>query len=309
MQTNKISGENTIDVANGVFPQLGLIPLDMHPSSPNQRVEAAAVMVGAYGLIQPTLAPFSAAVKRSIELLNQQLTQGHMVQEVFTDSHAPIWLRAMVSLRLYLLRINASQDPKVAQVRAACSADLETLGGLVEQWFELHYAALSLGLVTSGPLAGTVLLPCARKTGVGKAEGAGLLAGEGGDPGNMVRDVWLQLVTPGATVRRTGPKFWNLDKSRQDTAAGPLTKLVLAEGGFGENLRRGTLPKLCAEFQITRIPGVGHMASFPNGLPNGKDAATTLWVDYASGRFSFKQDDPAPFADGPGAERTTLAAV
>lgn len=89
------------------------------------------------------------------------------------------------------------------------------------------------------------------------------------------------------------------DLERQDTAAGPLTRLVLAEqGGFGANLRRGTLPKLVAPC-IAELYEDGQRIYFPGGLPEtNRFSATDCWIEYGSGRFSFA-GDPSPFRASP----------
>lgn len=274
MQTNRINGEATIDILAGQVPKT-MVGLNVG-GTPNQKMESAAVAVGFNCLLQPN-PQGDAAVRRAIDLLEKQLTEGHMLAEVFTDSHAPIWLRAMSSLRLYSLKLRS---------RGGQFARLEEL---VCQWFEHHFACLSLGLVPSGPLANQIVLPCSRKSPE--------LAG------NMVRDVFYQLAATGKVQRPVGKNFMDLSKDRQDTAAAPLIKQIMDGGGFGPNLKRGTLPKLCAAFAVERFDD-GHAASFPDGLPESDEfTATSCWVEYGSGRFSFHSDssslfkgEPSPFA-------------
>lgn len=266
-QTNRISGAATVSIGLGQMPTR-MVGLDAG-GSPNQKVEAAAVQVGAHCFLKPDPSLGDAAVNRSIELLQKQLDEGHMWIEALTDSHAPIWLRAMTSLRWYCLKLR-SQGGKFAALEA-----------LVVQWFEHHLAVLSLGLVPSGPLVGTVVLPCARKSP--------------GTAGDAVRDAWLQKATGAKITARIGPRFWVFSQDRQDTAAGPFTVEILKNGGFGDNFRRGTLPKLAGELKVVRLSEEGHTATFPNGIPGAVDAATSCWVDYPTGQFSFK-GNPAPFA-------------
>ena len=276
-QTNRISGAATVSIGLGQMPTatVGLNPR----GTPNQKVEAAAVQVGVHCLLQPSPSG-DAAVTRCIQLLEKQLKEGHMWIEALTDSHAPIWLRAMTSLRWYSLKLR-SRGGKFAR-----------LEDLVVQWFEHHLAVLSLGLVPSGPLVGTVVLPCARKNS--------------GTAGDAVRDAWLQKVTGARITARIGPKFWQLSQDRQDTAAGPFTVMILNAGGFGEHFRRGTLPKLAGELRVEKFND-GHSATFPNGIPGAVDAATTCWVEYPTGKFSFDVD-PAPFAGRTGRLTDLLAA-
>ncbi len=275
MQTNRINGEATIDLLNKQVPT-SMVGLNAR-GTPNHKLEAAAVAIGCHCLLKPDKAQGDLALKRAIELLELQLTDGHMTGEVFTDSHAPIWLRAATSLRLWTLRLlkRGSANPLVLR-----------LDSLTQGWFEHHYSCLSLGLVPRGPLAGQVILPCNRKSKQ-KTTLAVIL------PGDMVRNVWMGQVN--GTKVKVGRDFWQISKDRQDTLAGPLTKLILAEGGFGSNLKRGTLPKLCAPFVLRKFEN-GFEARFPDGLP-GQDAwsATSCWVEYDSGRFAFDGSAP-PFA-------------
>jgi hypothetical protein len=280
-QTNKISGRATVNIGMGVMPEeKDMIPLNSG-GTPNQKVEAAAVRVGAYCFLQPNAAKGDAAVNRSIELLQKQLDEGHMWIEALTDSHAPIWLRAMTSLRWYSLNLRG-KGGKFVQ-----------LDDLVMQWFEHHLAVLSLGLVPKGPLAGTVVLPCARKSP--------------GTAGDVVRDAWLQKATGVQVTAKVGPKFWTLSQDRQDTAAGPFTVKILGKGGFGPNFRRGTLPKLVGELHVDRFDD-GHAAIFPHGIPGAQDAATSCWIQYATGQFSF-QGGLGPFANRAGGRQTELPAA
>lgn len=283
MQVNRVNGEATVNLGIGQMPT-SMIGLDAG-GSPNQKVEAAAVQVGAHCLLAPDPSQGKAAIARSIELLNKQLDEGHMWIEALTDSHSPIWLRAMTSLRWYCLQLQKDHSP---------FGRLDEMSALVEQWFEHHLAVLSLGLVPSGPLAGTVVLPCARKSP--------------GVAGDAVRDAWLQKATGAKLTAKVGKNFWLFGQNRQDTAAGAFTKEILGDGGFGANFRRGTLPKLAGELRVERFKD-GHSATFPNGIPGGKDPATTCWVEYATGQFSF-EGDPSPFAELAGTGKTTeLAAV
>jgi hypothetical protein len=119
----------------------------------------------------------------------------------------------------------------------------------------------------------------------------------------MVRRVWFSLVSTGKPGP-VGTDFFTLSTDRPDTAAGPITMMVLAAGGFGENLKRGRLPRLVAPCVALRYPA-GHFIQFPGGLPE-MDAwsAPSCWVEYDSGAFSFSGEKP-PFTGT--AERTDLA--
>ncbi len=162
MQTNRINGNNLIDTVEGNHPSLSLIPLDMHPASPNQRLEAGVVQFGYYGLIAPDPNKFLISVQFLIQFLLSQLSTGHMGIEVLTDSHEAIWLRAMMGLRLFQIRMSKEVHPT--------TPEFNTLASLALQWFNHHASLLSLGYIPTGPLAGCILLPCARKRGASRAE-------------------------------------------------------------------------------------------------------------------------------------------
>lgn len=271
MQTNKINGLATLALLRGEHPAQ-LVGLRAGGTL-NHKLEAASVQVGMYLLVAPDAAQAASAIARAIELLELQIKTGHMGAEVLTDGHAPIYLRAMCSLKLWLLR-SSSDIPGQSHLRS-----------LTDQWFEHHYACLTLGLVPRGPLKGEVILPCARKTKAKKTL-------EVETPGNQVRNVWLQIVN--GVRPRVGRRFWDLTDDRQDTAAGPISRLVIKEGGFGRDLKRGTLPRLCSPLQVERLEG-GHTARFLDDLPgSAKWNSQSCWVDYESGQYSFKDDEVPP---------------
>ena len=291
MQTNRINGEATIDLAQGREPakRIGL----HKGGTPNHKMEAAAVEVGYHCLLRPNEEEALEAMRWCRELLELQMEHGHMLGEVWTDSHSPIWLRAMISLLLWVRRMEK------AKKLGRPVAGLAKLGGLAERaerWFEFHYACLQLGRVPRGPLAGRILLPCNRKS---SDEELGVQGGVGVEQADdMVRRVWFNMTTPPGKPGRVGREYFTLSKNRQDTAAGPLTKLVLADGGFGANLRRGTLPKLIAPCVAELYEG-GQRIYFPHGLPEtDKFSATDCWIEYDSGRFSF-DGEPFPLQGSP----------
>jgi hypothetical protein len=217
-----------------------------------------------------------------------------MLGEVWTDSHSPIWLRAMISLLLWVRRMEKAR--RLGRPVAGL-ARLDKLARLAERWFEFHYASLRLGRVPRGPLDGRILLPCNRKSSHRELGVQGGVSVNQAD--DMVRRVWFNMMTPPGKPGRVGREYFTLSKSRQDTAAGPLTRLVLAEeGGFGANLRRGRLPKLIAPC-VAELYEDGHRIHFPDGLPGSdKFTASDCWIEYDSGRFSFA-GEPSPLRDTP----------
>lgn len=311
MQTNRINGSNLIDIVQGNHPALSLIPLDMHPASPNHRLEAGVVQFGYYGLIGPKPNEFLAATQFLTQSLQDQLTKGHMGIEVLTDSHEAIWLRAMLGLRLFQIRLVAGGG---SHLDSSAKNLVNRLTTLTLQWFAHHASLLSLGYVPSGPLAGCILLPCARKRGAAKGDNREALSGVGTikrqrqsrggkgqaeaekgsgkpaagsmDPSELTRDVWYgEIASPGPT-RATGASFWTLDKSRQDTASGPLYRLVEKEGGaWSYHFDVFDLPKLISPLEVVRYSN-GHIAQFPVH-PQLEDGVTYCAVEYSTGRFTF----------------------
>ena len=324
MQTNKISGLNSLSIINGQHPTLPLVSLDSG-GSVNQKAEAAAAQFGYYGLISPDRNLFLAALAKCISQLKDEEREGHMLGELLTDSHSPIHLRARTSLMLYLLTLKNKTTPPLATME---------LGDLLALWFESHVALLSLGLVPSGPLQGAILLPCSRKRGATNDDPPRdvhnpMLYSDGWTParpwpGDPIREGILSLIAGHSPLPHrqpsVHPKSTHLGKSAQvlspnspDTAAIPITKMVLTRGGFGPNVLRGTLPKLITgNLKVTYYADqgggpAGHWARF-GGTPEqraqaqltlGVDSVTSLWVEYGSGKFSFldPSQTPHPFGE------------
>jgi len=331
VQTNKINGLNTLSIINSQHPTLHLVSLNSG-GTVNQKAEAAAVQLGYYGLVSPDPRLFSLALDRCISQLQDELTRGHMLQELLSDSHSPIHLRARTSLMLYVLRLRGKTGT------GQNVTGVIQLGRLLDNWFEHHLALLSLGLVPSGPLAGCVLLPCARKRGATHADPPkdtdSHMLYQGTDgwnpmfpwPGDPVREGVLALIAGNSPLPRrlpsAHPKSTHLGRGAQilspsspDTAAIPITQLVLAKGGFGPNVLRGALPKLMvSNFKVTYYAyansdggrPAGHWARFGDTREERDstgtallDGVASLWVEYESGRFSFldPSETPHPFGD------------
>src|SRR5215218_9471323 len=103
MQTNRTNGLATISLVLGVEPdaRIGL----GKGGTFNHKLEAAEVELGYNCLLHPSKKPGAQAVERCIELLEIQERGGHMLGEVWSDSHSPIYLRAMTAMRLWVLRM------------------------------------------------------------------------------------------------------------------------------------------------------------------------------------------------------------
>src|SRR6185295_591462 len=107
MQTNRINGEATIDLVQGREPakRIGL----HKGGTPNHKMEAATVEVGYRCLLRPNEEEALEAMRWCSDLLELQMEHGHMLGEVWTDSHSPIWLRAMISLLLWVRRMEKAK--------------------------------------------------------------------------------------------------------------------------------------------------------------------------------------------------------
>jgi hypothetical protein len=262
MQVNRANGANLIACIQGLVPSLPMVTLDTHPSTPNQRLEAAVVWAFRYLTVEPDSAKAAQGLDRCVELLHLPWMAG----ETLTDSHMPIWLRAMCGLRLLLDRAGVG--------RGGWSAGA-LLVDLVDSWFEGWYAVHTLGRVPSGPRAGQIILPCARKTV--------------GIPNDAVRDAFYSLSTGGGLPASSGLSraALVLDKNRQDTAALAMVKMIPS---FGKNYTRGTLPKM--ESALTVLRGKeGHVAHYTSGpMVSGPDPSA-CWVEYSSGKYWFGRDE------------------
>jgi hypothetical protein len=290
MQVNKINGANVIAMIEGSPLPYALIPLDFHPITPNQSLEAAVAQLWFYTLVKPDAAKAQAAAAKLVSLFEQQQAGGFMrcagANECLTDSHFPIWLRAMTALTLLIAKF-----PNAITAR---------LGTLVPWWWESWRALCALGLVPSGPLAGSIVLPCARKTG---------LPGDPSKinvPGDAVCAAAYSISGGGKIGRGLSKSALDLNPLRPDNAAVALTVRILAGPGFGPDFKGGALPKLASRMIVLR-GSAGHSASFPDGMPGASDAAPNVWCEYATGRFSFA-GDPAPF-DHPLAKTVTVPGV
>lgn len=265
-QVNRVNGANLIDCLMGRAPALPMVALDTHPSTPNQRLEAAVAWAFRYSTVDLDARLATVGLNRCLELLRLQQVQGFMLAETLTDSHAPIWLRAMCGLRVLLDKLTAARPlpPELPELRA-----------LVDWWFESWYAVHTLGLVPSGPKAGQIILPCARKTA--------------GIPNDSVRDAFYSLSTgggipPGSRLSRNA---LTLDKARPDTAALAMVKMIPS---FGPNYARGTLPKMASALTVLRGRD-GHVAHYTSGpMVTGPDPSA-CWVEYATGKYWFGRDE------------------
>jgi hypothetical protein len=260
-QTNRLNGEAVILGLQG--KPYGLVGLD-EGGSPNHKVGEASAWLIQKGLVQKDYASAALGVKRL-----QMLVDGPFMSiEPATDSHDAIWLREMAGARIGVARLR----DKVAGAAA--------LERSILKWFEHRYSLLMLGWVPSGPLEGTCVLPCARKSF--------------GSPGSGIRSAWLQLIRNGkVTEKGVSPRALVLDIDKPDNAGLAFTKMILSDPalGFGD-IKGGELPELIAPLIVTRYED-GHEGRFPDGIPGQHDAAPYLWIRYSTGECKW-DGTPAP---------------
>lgn len=262
-QTNDATARNDVLLLQGHEPTSYIDPWG-HPMSPNQRVDAAAGMVGSRdGAVR------AKGLAASIAFLEAQVAHGFQClgpagNECLTNSHGPHWLRAMTTLTVFAWRLSP--------------ADRLPILPLVWDWWEGWRALRTLGAVPSGPLAGWSILPCARNTMP--------------DP---VGDGLVELADGGRLTRKgLNAHAQTLSLNSLDTVALPLVKAILSGPTFGPNFRRGRLPRLASRLVVTRTPA-GHVAEFPDGIPGAIDAAPRCWADYKSGKYHYGPE-PTPFS-------------
>jgi hypothetical protein len=268
-QTNRINGEATVRMHLGLKPNPDtVLPLSVG-GSPNHKLETRTVRLRFFHFVEKDPALQKQSVTDLIQFFEAMRDQGFQsigsADEALTNSHAPIWWRAVMSARM-------------------TTAELVDRGGryqvlhdhvaeFIEHWTSLN----SLGEVPSGPRRGEVILPGSRFNGV---------------PGDQVTNIIHQLITHGEVISKAGPKFFKLDEEAQDRAGAALAMELIKKGiGFGPNVKSGNLPKLRSRLVVERFPD-GHRGEFPDGMPGALKPATRAWVRYSDGETAFNQDFP-----------------
>jgi hypothetical protein len=287
-QLNRLLGENTVDYhLNGTMPNVGAIT--SQGGTPNQKMERLANQIAYYHFVSADSKQAAQAVTSTIQNLQGQAeTWGHQcidnTDEALTISHGPIWLRAIMSLRI------------TTQQLASRGGQYPQLEQLVLDWIEQHTSVNNLGLI---PGVVQVLLPGARwKSGY--------------DGTDEITDICHQLITTGQVVTKVGSNFWNLSVQAQDNAGAVLAQWILEKYkiGFG-NATGGTLPKLQSTLVVQRYEN-GHVGSFPNGMPKALDPALYAWADYPNDKIQISATvgSPAPPSLGePSGPPTTIQGI
>jgi len=148
-QLNKALGRNTIQFhLNGTMPKPEVASIEKTGGTPNQKTERWANRIALYHFVDPDTAKAKQALDGTIGLFEGQLQRGHQCigneDEALTLSHAPIWWRAILSLRI------TSHD---LAGRGTGYAHLEQL---VLDWLEHHTTLNALGQIKSGPRKGEI---------------------------------------------------------------------------------------------------------------------------------------------------------
>jgi hypothetical protein len=274
-QLNRVLGANTVQFhLDGTMPNPGAADLDKGGGTPNQKTERWANRIALYHFVEPNDKKAKQALDGTIELFEGQLERGHQCigkeDESMTLSHAPIWWRAILSLRI------TSHD------LAGRGDGYRRLEQLVLDWLEHHTTLNALGLIPSGPRAGEIWVPAAR-TKVGK----------GDQETDAVNNVVHQIITTD-TKPNVGKKFFDLSQDRPDTAGAALAKKIKETIGFGENVTRGTMPKLANRLVFERFED-GHVGRYPDGIKKDNGHVRQAWVEYATGRIDCTRDiEPLP---------------
>jgi hypothetical protein len=271
-QLNKVLGTNTVQFhLDRTMPSPGAADLAQIGGTPNQKTERWANRIALFHFVQPDPVKAKQALQGTIELFEGQLARGHQCigneDETLTLSHAPIWWRAIMSLRLTTHELAG---------RGTGYAHLEQL---VLDWLEHHTTLNALGEIKSGPKAGEIWVPAARtKFGV-----------EGERATDTVNNVVHQLMTRGNVTVKAGKKIFDLTQKAQDTAGAALASLVVKRGlGFG-NVNGGRMPKLRNRLVFESFDD-GHVGRYPDGIAKDNGHAREAWAHYPSGRIDCSKD-------------------
>ena len=296
-QLNKRLGANTVAFhqqyplpklqGTGRLPDPGAITSS--GGTPNQKAERLANRIALHHFVHPDAGQAAAAVTDTIGFFQGQFKTGHQcianADEAFTPSHAPIWWRAITSLRI------------TTSVLADRGGDHATLAACVLDWIQFHTSLNALGEIPSGPNAHKVLLPGSRwksDTAVpgnpGKACGRFTPNGDQGggypkDPlTDQVNNIVHQLITTGKVPWNVAGRIFTLRPEAPDLAGVALAKQIVDSGvGFGD-AKTSKLPRLRSKLVVRRFSN-GHRATFPDGMPCAKNAALDAWTDYTTGEM------------------------
>ncbi|MEA2600546.1 MAG: hypothetical protein QOF89_1538 [Acidobacteriota bacterium] len=291
-QLNRLLGENTVqfhlqhplpDLKSTVTrPSLpNRSALDSTGGTPNQKAERLANRVAFYHFVEPDAAKGRRAAQDTVGFFKDQLTTGHQCvgngDEALTPSHGPVWLRAIMSLRI-------TSQALARGSRTAPYVELETR---VLEWIRHHTSLNRLGEVLGGVHQGKVLLPGARTdTALCFVGGAGGPDGKyPADPlTDQVTNVVHQLIANGAVAWKLGRDFFKLRQTAQDLAGAALARSIVdTKIGFGA-ANQPQLPVLRSRLLVYRLPD-GHWGTFPDLMPCALDPGYHAWARYSLGEL------------------------
>lgn len=283
-QTNNKLGRATLKLCEGQRPEPGeIVPLEFKGGSANHQGEKIAVNFGYSHLCTDDKTYQSRTLLAAREFLARQKVDGHQVVgsriETLTGSHAPHWLRLMMSLCWYawLLRNRGLDHLRLFM------ATLE--------WCQQHFALSRLLMVpmdAASRIRGKVVGPGARFK----------------QPGWDQREaVCLQLALGGPVIEPHGREFFK--PGPHDNYGAVLCKRIMEKcGGFGHP-DDWDLPLLPVPLEVTRHEA-GHRARFLEPMPAG--GVEIAWANYVTGDAGFGivppgEDLPGEVVIVPGAKR------
>ncbi|HEX3125723.1 MAG TPA: hypothetical protein VH394_00175 [Thermoanaerobaculia bacterium] len=275
-QLNKVLGENTAQFhLDGTMPNPGAADLDNTGGTPNQKTERWANRIALYHFVDPNAGKAKKALEGTIEHFEGQVANGHQCvgkeDEALTLSHAPIWWRAIMSLRITTNRL------------AGRGSDYAHLEQLVLDWLEFHTTLNSLGQIKSGPKAGEIWVPGARTK---------LKDGSGEKKTETVTNVIHQLMTTDEKPD-VSKKFFALSQDAPDRAGAALAKQIKDTIGFGD-VTGGRMPKLRNRLVFESFDD-GHVGRYPDGIAKDNGHVRQAWAQYSTGRIDCTREiEPLP---------------
>ncbi|MES1245720.1 MAG: hypothetical protein ABUT39_29205 [Acidobacteriota bacterium] len=275
-QLNNVLGANTVQFhLDGTMPNPGAADLDKIGGTPNQKTERWANRIALFHFVEKNDGRAKKALEGTLDLFESQVKRGHQCvgieDEALTLSHAPIWWRAILSLRITSHRL------------ADRGADYKHLERLVLDWLEFHTTLNSLGLIPSGPKAGEIWVPGART----KVEG-----GDDDRVTDKVTNVVHQLMTSDKKPK-ANKNFFTLSQDRPDTAGAALARMIKDTIGFGD-VTGDRMPKLRNRLVFERFDD-GHVGRYPDAIAKDNGHVRQAWAQYSTGRIGCSRDlDPLP---------------
>lgn len=260
MQLNKVFGRITMEQHGGPprRPTDNLPSLDrVNNGTPNQKEERVAILLRMYA--KPVSVDLLLrAIALCLMLLRAQKERGHQVIaracEFMTNSHAPIWIRAMTSQTVTVLELigpTRDEEPVLAsRLPANLRDELRTLRDELIDWWRTFYFCCKAVEVTHGGLSEHFISTGARYR-------------EGGD--DQVRDVAMGLLDGQHPNHVAGDKFWKNTMVFQDTFGAQLMKRLCEQHIFNELVvaaPKAFRPTLPGDFTVIYYAD-GHTTQMP----------------------------------------------